>query len=149
MSLAGERHMMSKVRLERVSKSFAALDAQTRETLQDELLRIWEETGKTILFVTHGIDEAIYLGQRVAMMTTRPGRIFDIIDIPLSAGRCGGDAGSSPEFAGLRSRIRMMLHEKTDRFPTTSLALSPMRRALGDLFLGPYSVCFALREKPL
>ncbi|HEY3911501.1 MAG TPA: ABC transporter ATP-binding protein [Stellaceae bacterium] len=100
-----------------MDEPFAALDAQTRENLQDELLRIWEETGKTILFVTHGIDEAIYLGQRVALMTTRPGRILDVIDIPLSAGRCAGDARSSPEFAWLRSRIRMMLREKTDRFP--------------------------------
>jgi hypothetical protein len=65
--------------------TLAALDAQTRETLQDELLRIWEKTGKTILFITHAIDEAVYLGQRVAVMTARPGRILDIVDIPLGS----------------------------------------------------------------
>ena len=56
-----------------MDEPFAALDAQTRESLQDELLRIWEQTGKTIVFITHGIDEAVYLGQRVAVMTSRPG----------------------------------------------------------------------------
>ncbi|MDT0382895.1 ATP-binding cassette domain-containing protein, partial [Streptomyces sp. DSM 42041] len=51
-----------------MDEPFAALDAQTRESLQDELLRIWQATGKTILFITHGIDEALYLGQRVAVL---------------------------------------------------------------------------------
>ena len=60
-----------------MDEPFAALDAQTRESLQDELLRIWQATGKTIVFITHGIDEAVYLGQRVAVMTSRPGRISD------------------------------------------------------------------------
>ena len=58
-----------------MDEPFAALDAQTRETLQSELLRIWEATKKTIIFITHGIEEAVYLGQRVAVMTSRPGRI--------------------------------------------------------------------------
>ena len=53
-----------------MDEPFAALDAQTRESLQDELLRIWQRTGKTIVFITHGIDEAVYLGQRVAVMTS-------------------------------------------------------------------------------
>ena len=57
-----------------MDEPFAALDAQTRKTLQAELLRIWEKSGKTIVFITHGIDEAVYLGQRVAVMTSRPGR---------------------------------------------------------------------------
>ena len=65
-----------------MDEPFAALDAQTRETLQGELLRIWRATGKTILFITHGIDEAVVLGQRVAVMTSRPGRIKQVVDIP-------------------------------------------------------------------
>ena len=65
-----------------MDEPFAALDAQTRETLQDELLRIWRRTGKTILFITHGIDEAVVLGQRVAVMTSRPGRIKHVVEIP-------------------------------------------------------------------
>src|SRR5215510_8706883 len=66
-----------------MDEPFAALDAQTRESLQDELLRIWQATGKTILFITHGIDEALYLGQRVAVLTSRPGRIKQIVDVDI------------------------------------------------------------------
>ena len=55
-----------------MDEPFAALDAQTREQLQEELLRIWRSTGKTIIFITHGIDEAVYLGQRVAVLSSAP-----------------------------------------------------------------------------
>ena len=56
-----------------MDEPFAALDAQTRESLQSELLRIWEKTKKTIIFITHGIDEAVYLGERVVVLTPGPG----------------------------------------------------------------------------
>ena len=75
-----------------MDEPFAALDAQTRESLQDELLRIWRTTGKTIVFITHGIEESVYLGQRVAVMTPRPGRLQTVIDVDLAG---AGDAGPS------------------------------------------------------
>ena len=87
-----------------MDEPFAALDAQTRESLQDELLRIWRATGKTIVFITHGIDEAVYLGQRVAVMTSRPGRISDLIDVDLDPVP-GEDVRSDPEFGRLRHRV--------------------------------------------
>jgi len=65
-----------------MDEPFSALDAQTREVLQGELLRIQAETGKTILFVTHDLDEAIYLSNRIVVLAARPGRIKRIIDIP-------------------------------------------------------------------
>ena len=85
-----------------MDEPFAALDAQTRESLQDELLRIWRATGKTIVFITHGIDEAVYLGQRVAVMTSRPGRIKQVVDVDLgdrdaADGRSRSDP-SSPRY---------------------------------------------------
>lgn len=62
-----------------MDEPFAALDAQTREGMQAELLRVWERTNKTVLFVTHQIDEAIYLSDRVIVLSSRPGRIAEII----------------------------------------------------------------------
>lgn len=84
-----------------MDEPFAALDAQTRESLQDELLRIWQATGKTILFITHGIDEALYLGQRVAVLTSRPGRIKKIVDVDID--RSTDDIRSSEGFRAQRT----------------------------------------------
>ena len=70
-----------------MDEPFAALDAQTRDIMQAELLRIWQEAKKTVLFVTHQIEEAVYLSDRVIVMTKRPGRIKKIVDIPLSRPR--------------------------------------------------------------
>lgn len=65
-----------------MDEPFSALDAQTREILQAELLRIQAETGKTILFVTHDLDEAIYLSHRVIVLAAKPGRVKSVIDVP-------------------------------------------------------------------
>jgi NitT/TauT family transport system ATP-binding protein len=95
-----------------MDEPFAALDAQTRESLQEELLRIWEKTGKTIVFITHGIDEAVYLGQRVAVMTSRPGRIKAIADIDLGPRHTVADLRSTPEFTAARHRVWSLLHDE-------------------------------------
>src|SRR6266436_6158354 len=65
----------------------AALDAQTRRVLQDELLRIWKETGKTFVYVTHSLQEAVLLGSRIVLMTAGPGRIKRIVEVPLARPR--------------------------------------------------------------
>ena len=70
-----------------MDEPFAALDAQTRDIMQAELLRIWDEAQKTVLFVTHQIEEAVYLSDRVIVMTKRPGKMKKIINIPLSRPR--------------------------------------------------------------
>jgi NitT/TauT family transport system ATP-binding protein len=93
-----------------MDEPFAALDAQTRESLQDELLRIWRQTGKTIVFITHSIDEAVYLGQRVAVMTSQPGRIKAIVRVPSLKIVEGEDVRSTPEFVECRHRIWQLLH---------------------------------------
>jgi NitT/TauT family transport system ATP-binding protein len=66
-----------------MDEPFAALDAQTREIMQSELLRVWRSNRKTVLFVTHQIDEAVYLSDRVIVMTSRPGRIKAIVDVDI------------------------------------------------------------------
>ena len=95
-----------------MDEPFAALDAQTRDSLQEELLRIWQQTGKTVVFITHGIEEAVYLGQRVAVMTSRPGRIKEIVDVRLDAGGPDDDIRSSPEFAAHRHKIWTLLRDE-------------------------------------
>jgi NitT/TauT family transport system ATP-binding protein len=97
-----------------MDEPYAALDAQTRETLQDELLAIWRRTNTTILFITHSIEEAVYLGQRVAVLTSRPGRIKQVVDIDLPAPG-DGDPRSGPEFVRHRREIWELLHEEVRR----------------------------------
>jgi NitT/TauT family transport system ATP-binding protein len=70
-----------------MDEPFGALDAQTRETMQEELTRVWERTRKTIVFVTHDIEEAVYLGDRVVVLSARPGRIREEIRIDLARPR--------------------------------------------------------------
>ena len=92
-----------------MDEPFAALDAQTRETLQGELLRVWRTTGKTILFITHGIDEAVVLGQRVAVMTSRPGRIKQVVEVPEALRSEEEDVRSLPEFGSVRHEVWSLL----------------------------------------
>ena len=103
-----------------MDEPFAALDAQTRESLQDELLRIWRATGKTILFITHGIDEAIYLGQRVAVLTSRPGRIKQIVDVDID--RSAEDVRSDAGFRAQRHHIWSLLRDEVERARSQELA---------------------------
>lgn len=98
-----------------MDEPFAALDAQTRESLQDELLRIWRRTGKTVVFITHGIDEAVRLGQRVAVLTSRPGRVKEVVPIDLGEVSPDEDPRSRPEFAHHRHRIWSLLRDEVTR----------------------------------
>ncbi|MDR1518969.1 MAG: ABC transporter ATP-binding protein [Planctomycetota bacterium] len=97
-----------------MDEPFAALDAQTRETLQIELLRIWEADKKTIVFVTHSIDEAIILSDRVAIMTARPGYIKEIIGIDLPRPRTE-DIRNSLEFARIRQTSWLLLRDEVNK----------------------------------
>jgi len=89
-----------------MDEPFGAVDAQTREQLQEELLKIWTQTETTVVFVTHSIDEAIYLSDRVVVMQARPGRIKEEVIIDLPRPRWEGDIKADPRFAQLRARLR-------------------------------------------
>jgi NitT/TauT family transport system ATP-binding protein len=90
-----------------MDEPFGALDAQTRNMLQKELLEIWEKTRKTVLFVTHSVDEAVYLSDRIIVLTPRPGRIRDIIENSLPRPR----DRTSPEFARIRRYVLDLIDE--------------------------------------
>jgi NitT/TauT family transport system ATP-binding protein len=98
-----------------MDEPYAALDAQTRESLQDELLAIWRRTGTTIVFITHSIDEAVYLGERVAVMTSRPGRIKATVDVSLDPPAPGEDARSTTQFTAKRREIWELLHDEVQK----------------------------------
>jgi NitT/TauT family transport system ATP-binding protein len=99
-----------------MDEPFAALDAQTRENLQKNLLRIQEETGKTIIFITHSIDEAVFLADRVAVMTARPGTIKDVFDVHISRGlKLEEDIQSSSAFTRIRHTLWETLKEEVEK----------------------------------
>jgi NitT/TauT family transport system ATP-binding protein len=92
-----------------MDEPFGALDAQTREQLQEEFRKIWVMTKNTVVFVTHSIDEALVLSNRIVVFTTGPGRIKQIVDDPLGALRNDPDVRSLPEFGKCRGQLRAML----------------------------------------
>jgi NitT/TauT family transport system ATP-binding protein len=95
-----------------MDEPFAALDAQTREILQEELLHLMErpDERKTMVFITHSIDEAILLGDRIAVMSARPGRIKEVLDMPFGRPRNVDDMRTDPRFGELRQHIWHQLH---------------------------------------
>ncbi|RMF78705.1 MAG: ABC transporter ATP-binding protein [Chloroflexi bacterium] len=98
-----------------MDEPFGALDAQTREVMQEELLRIWEEDGgKTVVYITHSIDEAVMLGDRVVIMTAHPGRIKSIHPIDLPRPRTQQIRGTA-EYAHIAQVIREDLSEEVDK----------------------------------
>ncbi len=90
-----------------MDEPFGALDAQTRRLMQDELTKIWSATGKTILFVTHAIEESLLLADRVVVMSSRPGRIKALLAVPLSRPR----SDVAADFVALKAEIQELLRE--------------------------------------
>src|SRR5207248_9554593 len=78
------RVLVNEPRIMLMDEPFGALDALTREHMQEELLKIWRATRTTVLFITHSVEEAVYLGTRVLMMSPRPGRIEADVEVPFS-----------------------------------------------------------------
>jgi len=91
-----------------MDEPFAALDAQTRTIMQTELLRVWSAERRTVLFVTHNIEEAVLLGDRIVVMTARPGRIKEIVQVKLARPR---DV-TSAEFNGIRRYVGSLLENE-------------------------------------
>ena len=98
-----------------MDEPFAALDAQNRVILQAELVRIWEQTRKTVVYITHSIDEALLLGDRTVVMTAQPGRIKQIIDVPFPHPRNLMTLSASAEFGSLKLDIWRVLEDEVMR----------------------------------
>ncbi|MQA85272.1 MAG: ATP-binding cassette domain-containing protein [Streptosporangiales bacterium] len=102
------RALVTEPRILLMDEPLAAVDAMTRELMQDELSRIVAETGQAVLFITHSVDEAITLADRIAVVTNRPGRIKEIIPVPFQRPR-GRDVRNLPDYIALRDRIWSLL----------------------------------------
>ena len=87
-----------------MDEPFGALDEQTRRLLQEQLLRIWDQERKTVIFITHSMEEAVLLGDRVMLMTPRPGRVKEIIDVPLKRPR-GQETEKSTTFIEIKEYL--------------------------------------------
>jgi len=98
-----------------MDEPFGSLDAQTRETLQEELLRILEREPKTVLFVTHSVDEAIFLGDRILVMTARPGRVREILPVEIPRPRDISHARADHRSIKLRAHIWEQLRHDAHR----------------------------------
>ena len=88
-----------------MDEPFGSVDAQTRQLLQEELLELWQREQKTVIFVTHSMDEAVYLSDRVVVMTPRPGQVAEILDVPLPRPRVAEDVRRDPRFVDLTTYI--------------------------------------------
>jgi NitT/TauT family transport system ATP-binding protein len=115
MRVSIARALVTEPQLLLMDEPFAALDAQNRAILQAELVRIWEETGKTVVYITHSIEEALLLGDRTVVMTAQPGRIKEIIDVPFPHPRNLMALSASPEFGRLKLDIWRLLEDEVNR----------------------------------
>src|SRR5579871_3526956 len=97
-----------------MDEPFAALDAQTREFMQAELLKIWARAQKTVVFITHQINEAVYLADRVVVMSARPGRVKDVFQIPFDRPRALA-LKRDPQFLAIEDKIWQLVEEKPER----------------------------------
>jgi NitT/TauT family transport system ATP-binding protein len=97
-----------------MDEPFAALDAQTREFMQAELLKIWAQARKTVLFITHQINEAIYLADRVVVMSARPGHVKDVFRIPFGRPRTLS-LKRDPRFLQIEDKIWQLVEERPER----------------------------------
>jgi len=94
-----------------MDEPFGSIDAQTRNLMQRELLRIWESARKTVLFVTHSVDEAVFLADRIVVLTARPAKVREVIDVPIPRPR----DRTSPEFIGIRAKVLEELQEEFEK----------------------------------
>jgi NitT/TauT family transport system ATP-binding protein len=108
------RTLVNRPRVMLMDEPFGALDAQTRLNMQELLLNVWREVRTTVIFVTHDIDEALFLSDRVAVMTARPGEIRDVVAVKLNRPRAA-EVITTAEFMALKARVLAQVREESAR----------------------------------
>ena len=122
------RALVTKPRVLLMDEPFASIDAQTRELMQMELLRIWSQQQSTVLFVTHSVDEAIVLSDRIVLMGPRPGRIVETLDVELERPRQVDDARTDERYIKLRAYLSTRMRELVLSDPQSDFYRPPQAR---------------------
>jgi NitT/TauT family transport system ATP-binding protein len=97
-----------------MDEPFSGLDAMTKELMQEKLLDVWEDDDRTVVFITHDVEEAILLADRVVVMTARPGQVKDVIDVDLDRPR-DTNVVTSDRFNELQRRASESIHDEAER----------------------------------
>ena len=123
------RALANQPRILLMDEPFGALDAQTRAQMQEYLLQIWKNIDVTILFITHDLDEAVFLADRILVLKAKPGRVDEIIEVPVPRPR-SLDQAIEPEYLATKHRISELIHPRESR--NTEVLSIPRLTAAGD-----------------
>lgn len=115
-----------------MDEPFGALDAQTRSTMQSYLLQIWKNINISVMFITHDLDEAIYLSDRIVVLKANPGEVAEIIEVPVSRPRTP-EQFFSPEFLATKKRLEELIHPKSNK-PEEKIKIVKLTQAGDDVF---------------
>ncbi len=115
-----------------MDEPFGALDAQTRATMQSYLLQIWKNINISVMFITHDLDEAIYLSDRIIVLKAHPGEIAEIIEVPVSRPR-SPEQFFTPEFLATKKRLEELIHPKSEE-PEEKIKIVKLTQAGDDVF---------------
>jgi NitT/TauT family transport system ATP-binding protein len=118
------RALVNQPRILLMDEPFGALDAQTRAKMQSHLIDIWRNVDVTVMFITHDLDEAIYLADRILVLKAHPGEVQEIIEVPVPRPRSPGQFNSS-EFRATKARLAELIHPEAEPVPEDEQAVKP------------------------
>jgi NitT/TauT family transport system ATP-binding protein len=118
------RALVNQPRILLMDEPFGALDAQTRAKMQSHLIDIWKNIDITVLFITHDLDEAIYLADRILVLKAHPGEVQEVIEVPVPRPRSPGQF-NTPEFLATKARLEQLIHPAPEPMPEDEQAVKP------------------------
>ena len=118
------RALVNQPRILLMDEPFGALDAQTRAKMQSHLIDIWKNIDITVLFITHDLDEAIYLADRILVLKAHPGEVQEIIEVPVPRPRSPAQF-NTPEFLATKARLEALIHPEAEEVPEDEAAVKP------------------------